>query len=416
MQPDKSTFEIGIIGAGDMGLLYAQRFRKAGWKRINICDIPTRYQELQEQLTDQGYHILPDGYAVSRRSDYIIYSVEAGNIDNAVAQYGRATKVGAIVGGQTSVKTPEIAAFERHLPADVHIVTMHSLHGPNIDTPGQPLVVIRHRCDDQHFESAKAVLDSLKSDMVQLSYTEHDRITADTQAVTHLAFISMGSAWKSQRQYPNVKVNMAIRIYGSKWHVYAGLAILNPFAKAQIQQYVQSVSELYKLMITRNRDAFRTRILEAGKFVFGGPDRYREPILLTDQIMEQFSLGSIPPNERKGNSHLSLLAMVDCWYRMGINPFDHLICQTPPFRLWLGITEYCFKNREILEESMEAALTDQDIHVEDLSCIQLGSFEGYNLRFQDTAAFFQSRFDEGKSNSTAMINLITKKTTKVRRA
>ncbi|KAJ1971412.1 prephenate dehydrogenase (NADP(+)) [Dimargaris verticillata] len=216
---------------------------------------------------------------------------------------------------------------------------------------------------------------------------------------------------------------MAIRIYGSKWHVYAGLAILNPFAKAQIQQYVQSVSELYKLMITRNRDAFRTRILEAGKFVFGGPDRYREPILLTDQIMEQFSLGSIPPKERKGNSHLSLLAMVDCWHRMGINPFDHLICQTPPFRLWLGITEYCFKNCEILEESMEAALTDQDIHVEDLSfytaalgwaqCIQLGSFEGYNLRFQDTADFFQSRFDEGKRNSTAMINLITKKTAKV---
>ncbi|KAJ1971605.1 prephenate dehydrogenase (NADP(+)) [Dimargaris verticillata] len=193
MQPDKSTFEIGIIGAGDMGLLYAQRFRKAGWKRINICDIPARYQELREQLADQDYQVLPDGYAVSRRSDYIIYSVEAGNIDSAVAQYGRATKVGAIVGGQTSVKAPEIAAFERHLPADVHIVTLHSLHGPNIDTPGQPLVrftlpliggalqntardvVIRHRCDDQRFESAKAVLNSLKSNMVHLSYTEHDR-------------------------------------------------------------------------------------------------------------------------------------------------------------------------------------------------------------------------------------------------
>ncbi len=34
---------------------------------------------------------------------------------------------------------------------------------------------------------------SLKSEIVQLnSYLEHDRITADTQAVTHLAFLSMG--------------------------------------------------------------------------------------------------------------------------------------------------------------------------------------------------------------------------------
>jgi prephenate dehydrogenase (NADP+) len=51
-----------------------------------------------------------------------------------------ATKQGAIVGGQTSCKAPEIAAFEKHLPADVDIVSCHSLHGPNVDPQGQPLV------------------------------------------------------------------------------------------------------------------------------------------------------------------------------------------------------------------------------------------------------------------------------------
>jgi prephenate dehydrogenase len=51
-----------------------------------------------------------------------------------------ATKQGAIVGGQTSCKAPEITAFEKHLPADVDIVSCHSLHGPNVDPRGQPLV------------------------------------------------------------------------------------------------------------------------------------------------------------------------------------------------------------------------------------------------------------------------------------
>ena len=51
-----------------------------------------------------------------------------------------ATKVGAIVSGQTSVKAPEKAAFEKYLPADVHIVSCHSLHGPTVSTEGQPLV------------------------------------------------------------------------------------------------------------------------------------------------------------------------------------------------------------------------------------------------------------------------------------
>jgi prephenate dehydrogenase len=51
-----------------------------------------------------------------------------------------ATKVGAIVGGQTSVKAPERAAFEKYLPDDVYIVSCHSLHGPTIPPLGQPLV------------------------------------------------------------------------------------------------------------------------------------------------------------------------------------------------------------------------------------------------------------------------------------
>lgn len=44
------------------------------------------------------------------------------------------------MGGQTSCKAPEIAAFEKHLPSDVEIVCCHSLHGPSVDPKGQPLV------------------------------------------------------------------------------------------------------------------------------------------------------------------------------------------------------------------------------------------------------------------------------------
>jgi hypothetical protein len=56
------------------------------------------------------------------------------------ARWSLATKVGAIVAGQTSVKAPERAAFEQYLPDDVHIVSCHSLHGPTVPPKGQPLV------------------------------------------------------------------------------------------------------------------------------------------------------------------------------------------------------------------------------------------------------------------------------------
>lgn len=53
-----------------------------------------------------------------------------------------ATKLGAIVAGQTSVKDPERLAFEKYLPADVSIISVHSLHGPTVPTDGQALVSI----------------------------------------------------------------------------------------------------------------------------------------------------------------------------------------------------------------------------------------------------------------------------------
>lgn len=358
-----------------------------------------------------------------------IYSVEAENIENVVSIFGPATKVGAVVGGQTSVKYPEIQAFRRHLPPDVHIVSCHSMHGPAVDPRGQPLVVCGERCDPRAFQLATAVLECLQSAMVTLSAEEHDRITADTQAVTHLAFLSMGSAWKSQRVFPwldstyiggieNIKVMTALRIYGSKWHVYAGLAIMNPSARRQIAQYATSVSELFKLMITERVDEFTERIIQAGKFVFG--DRQQEPILLSDSWLDEYSLSSVPLSKRKPNSHLSLLAIVDCWHRLGISPYANMICQTPPFRLWLGITEYLFRSQDgMLESAIQAALFDKSIRADDLEflnstqawaqTILLGSMDGYRQRFEETAAFFDDRLPDARRLSTAIIDQLSEK-------
>lgn len=58
-------------------------------------------------MSQHNIKVYRNGYLVSRSSDLIIYSVEAENIDKIVALYGPSTKQGAIVGGQTSCKTPK---------------------------------------------------------------------------------------------------------------------------------------------------------------------------------------------------------------------------------------------------------------------------------------------------------------------
>ena len=134
------------------------------------------------------------------------------------------------------MKHPEVQAMLRYLPEDVRIVTCHSMHGPQTEPRGQPLVVMRVRCDDNgaYSECVRLFQRCFQPRLVELTHAEHDQITADTQAVTHLAFLSMGAAWRSRGIYPwlstsyvggieNAKVMTALRIYGSKWHVYAGL-------------------------------------------------------------------------------------------------------------------------------------------------------------------------------------------------
>lgn len=306
---------------------------------------------LQKNVT-----IFENGHYVSRSSDWIMYSVEAKNIDAIVARYGPSTKMGAIVGGQTSTKAPEIAAFEKHLPADVEIVSCHSLHGPGVNPKGQPLVIINHRASQKSVDLVEKILSCFESTFVPLSAEKHDRITADTQAVTHLAFLSMGTAWCANDQFPwevpryiggieNVKINLMMRIYSNKWHVYAGLAILNPAAKAQIRQYAESVTDLYKMMLSGQTEQFSERIYAARDAVFGADagtkkqkksssggnddeDEEEEELLLEDELLDKFSLGD-KPQQRVKNNHLSLLAIVDCWWKLGIVPYDHMICSTP---------------------------------------------------------------------------------------
>ncbi|ORZ39469.1 prephenate dehydrogenase [Catenaria anguillulae PL171] len=428
---DRDTFEIGIIGMGDMGRLYARHFAQAGWKRINVCDLPEKFEQLKYELPQ--YNVLANGHLASRRSDWIIYSVEAKFIDAVVKQFGPSTKVGAIVSGQTSVKAPEIQAFESHLPSDTHLIPIHSMHGPNVSPAGQPLVIIPHRSTPASLHTVESILASLSSQIVHLSAADHDRITADTQAVTHLAFKSMGTAWMTRTSFPwedltyvggidNVKVAMTLRIYSNKWHVYAGLALLNPAARRQIKQYARSVNELFSLMIQERADEFKARVRAACDYVFGGVGHGGD-VLLADALLDEYTLSSSASpkspilDAKTPNSHLSLLAMIDCWHTLSIQPYKHLIVQTPPFRLWLGIVEYLVKTPGMLDAAMDAALFCKDIRADDLAfvaaaagwaqTIDMGHFDSYQHRFEETQKFFEARLLEGKKVSASIIEKVT---------
>jgi prephenate dehydrogenase (NADP+) len=108
------------------------------------------------------------------------------------------------------------------------------------------------------------------------------------------------------------------------------------------------------------------------------------------------------------------LSMVDAWYHLGVNPYHNLICETPPFRLRLGIAELLFQDEELLEESIETALYDKTIRGDDLefhsavrewsSIIEYRDMNGYKMHFNQAQLFFKDRLEHAIIQSTALIN------------
>lgn len=417
--------EIGLIGLGDMGKSYAKEFAKKGFN-VSGYDLPEKRSQLEEELEGTGIKLFDKPSHVARISDYLIYAVEAENIEHVILESIDSIKKGAIVGGETSVKTPEILALEKYAPSDVNIVSSHSLRAPSVNPVGQTLVTIRHRSTDEAYKRALTTLEALGSNIVEIpDYMEHDRITADTQSGTHLAFQSIGTAWQNAGVFPwenkgydggidNIKVLLALRIYGGKSHVFGGLALLNPYARKQVNQYAKSESELFKMMIQEDKTRFMQRMNRAADFVFGKGDK---PILLDDATMGEFSLG-IQSEETKVNSHLSQLTMVDAWYQMGINPYKHnKLCGTPQFRLSLGITEYLFRNPNLLEETYHTAIHNKEIRGDDLefhsavrewaSIIGHGDMDGYKQKFDTTKDFFKGMLSDAKEKSDFLIEKLS---------
>ncbi|MEJ6982071.1 prephenate dehydrogenase [Pedobacter sp. P351] len=416
--------DIGIIGLGDMGSLCARKWAGKGYSVFG-CDLPENYESFIESFQDSPVTVLKEAKEVAERADFLLFSVETANISAVVAEVADFVKPGAIVAGQTSVKFPEIEAFDKYLSIDVYVFTCHSLHGPSFSTEGQKLIVVPHRVSEKAYNDGMKIYKSLDSEIIEVeSYIQHDKIMADTQAVTHMGFESMGTAWKNAGFYPwdhgaystgidNVKILTTLRIFSYKAHVYAGLAILNPFAREQVRQYARSESELFKMMICEQEKEFRERIKAANEFVFHGE---RDFITLDVEVMKDFKMAE-EGDTHMPNSHLSLLAMVDSWYQMKVNPYENLICQTPPFRLRLGIAEYLFKNQDLLEETIQAALYDKGIRADDLefhsavrewaSIIEYGDMDGYITHFNQVKDFFSDRLQDGARQSSRLIEKLS---------
>lgn len=84
--------------------------------------------------------------------------------------------------------------------------------------------------------------------------------------------------------------------------------------------------------------------------------------------------------------------------------------------MWLGISEYLFRNDELLEEAIDTAIDDNTFRADDLEFtfaardwstrVMLGNFDGYREKFENIQKYFEPRFPDATKLGNEMIKTI----------
>ncbi len=415
---------IGIIGAGAMGKRYAELWSKAGHD-VAINDVPDKISGLENTLGRCGINVYHNMKDVAKFSELLIHAVPGDQIANVFRECRPYICPGTIVGGSCSVKMPEHVAFQYFVPRENPTFFFHSLYGPSVKPLGQTDVIIPGNISQEDlFNKVEPIIVDLGTTTLYLdNFLVHDKMTAETQAATHAGFMSMGLGWARRGNYPwdqgeytsgmdIVKMLMTMRIFSGNSHLYRTLAFENPFALVPIKEYARSARELFNLGKERKESELCERTVSAGKYSF---DDGIEDIALNDKIMKEYALG-VSTNLSIPNTHLSLHAMMDSWRFLSIQPRRNLICQTPLYRLRVGIVEYLHNHSELYKNSIAAFLNSSAIEKDDsefcdaantwADIIQKRDTKEYDHTFSMVKEFFASRLDEAKKKSDALIDRI----------
>lgn len=415
---------IGILGTGSMGQRVAPELANRGHE-VLCFDSNAMNMNLHAlmRVIDPKVKVLNDGREVCANSDMVLYLVPTERIEEAARAFGPSSRPGSLVCSGTSVMEPAVDAFVRNTSRSVNIVNWHLLCAPNVkDLTSQASALVRVRSTDSAYENARTTLGGIGTRLIEIdSYSEHDKMMADTQATTQMAFLSMGRTWQNTGVFPwesqamvggidNVKMLMMLRILNGQAHVYGGIAILNRHAREQVTQYASAVAELFEMMERGDERGFREKVLNSRDFVFG--DSNTEPIL-SDKLMRGHSLNGHVQGEATPNSHLSLLAMPIAWQSLGIKPQKNLICSTPPFLFRFGIVEHLLNNNALLDEAITTAFRNPEIvghdrHFRDAvlelsGIIREGDLEAFKSIFDGMQTFFKKSLDVGLRVSNSLI-------------
>lgn len=241
-----------------------------------------------------------------------------------------------------------------------------------------------------------------------MSAFEHDRSTANTQALMATIFLSLGTAFRSQGSVLVVSeafvpyivetaVTLVSRIYAQKWHVYAGLCIYNKFAMGHIDQYAKSAADLSDMIRQHKGRELCVRLRRAGNTL--STDKSNTGNFNSSTYSQMTQLNA--------TIYFALLSTIDTWAALRIKPTEHLSCSTPQYRQWMSMVDMLLFLPGFLETLVEDMIA-HSLHSKDFvgsaegwaQCVASAKFVAFQHKFDETRVWFEM-LEDGRCEEMA---------------
>jgi len=268
-----------VGGTGGTGSWFASYFKDHGFL-VSVWG-PSGRVEVAERL---GVRFANDLMAEVSESDIVLLSVPIKETAKVVEELAPRMRPGSLLMDVTSLKSEPMKAMQKWAPEGVEVLGTHPMFGPTIPTiRGQTVILVpaQGRCDSW-LSPMEEIFRKDGARVEVLGAEEHDHIMAVVHALTHFAYISIGSTLRSldfdvdrSRRFMSpvyeIMIDFVGRILAQSPELYASIQE-NPEAKRVREAYIEECKRLAKLADDGDSAGFMDAMKSAADHFEGGDE------------------------------------------------------------------------------------------------------------------------------------------------
>ncbi|HNQ54662.1 MAG TPA: prephenate dehydrogenase/arogenate dehydrogenase family protein, partial [Methanothrix sp.] len=202
---------------------------------------PSGRVDVAERL---GVPFAHDMMAEVERSDIVLVSVTIEKTVEVIRQVAPLMRPGSLIMDVTSIKSEPVRAMKAYAPEGVEALGTHPMFGPSMPSMrGQTIILtpVEERTG-QWLNEISSLFQSDGAHVEVLGPEEHDRIMAVVQALTHFAYIGIGSTLKALQFDVETSRRFMSPVYEIMIDFVGRILDQNPELYASIQSNPQAAS------------------------------------------------------------------------------------------------------------------------------------------------------------------------------